>query len=139
MYRAVLDTNVVLAADRTSNPLSPNKEIISRWANGEFIWLVTDDIAGEYVEKLLEKGNNTDEVEAFVTGLFLLAERVQIRFFHFRHYPVDSDDMIFLLCAINGVATHLVSYDRHLLDMGSFYDEFMTCRPTVFLEMMQNC
>jgi predicted nucleic acid-binding protein len=52
MYRAVLDTNVVLAADRTSNPLSPNKEIISRWANGEFIWLVTDDIAGEYVEKL---------------------------------------------------------------------------------------
>jgi hypothetical protein len=37
------------------------------------------------------------------------------------------------------VATHLVSYDRHLLDMGSFYDEFMTCRPTVFLEMMQNC
>ena len=139
MYRAVLDTNVVLAADRTSNPLSPNKEIISRWANGEFIWLVTDDIAGEYVEKLLEKGNNTDEVEAFVTGLFLLAERVQIRFFHFRHYPVDSDDTIFLLCAINGVATHLVSYDRHLLDMGSFYDEFMTCRPTVFLEMMQNC
>ena len=139
MYRAVLDTNVVLAADRTSNPLSPNKEIISRWANGEFIWLVTDDIAGEYIEKLLEKGNNTDEVEAFVTGLFLLAERVQIRFFHFRHYPVDSDDTIFLLCAINGVATHLVSYDRHLLDMGSFYDEFMTCRPTVFLEMMQNC
>lgn len=139
MYRAVLDTNVVLAADRTSNPLSPNKEIIGHWANGEFIWLVTDDIAGEYVEKLLEKGNNTDEVEAFVTGLFLLAERVQIRFFHFRHYPVDSDDTIFLLCAINGVATHLVSYDRHLLDMGSFYDEFMTCRPTVFLEMMQNC
>lgn len=139
MYRAVLDTNVVLAADRTSNPLSPNKEIIGRWANGEFIWLVTDDIAGEYVEKLLEKGNNTDEVEAFVTGLFLLAERVQIRFFHFRHYPVDSDDTIFLLCAINGVATHLVSYDRHLLDMGSFYDEFVTCRPTVFLEMMHNC
>lgn len=139
MNRAVLDTNVVLAADRTSNPLSPNKEIIGRWSNGEFIWLVTDDIAGEYVEKLLEKGNNTDEVEAFVTGLFLLAERVQIRFFHFRHYPVDSDDTIFLLCAINGVATHLVSYDRHLLDMGSFYDEFMTCRPTVFLEMMQNC
>ena len=139
MYRAVLDTNVVLAPDRTSNPLSPNKEIIGRWANGEFIWLVTDDIAGEYVEKLLEKGNNTDEVEAFVTGLFLLAERVQIRFFHFRHYPVDSDDTIFLLCAINGVATHLVSYDRHLLDMGSFYDEFVTCRPTVFLEMMQNC
>jgi len=138
MLRAVLDTNVVLAADRASNPLSPNKEIVNRWANGEFIWLVTDDIAGEYAEKLLEKGNTPTEVEAFITGLLLLADRVQIRFFHFRHYPVDSDDTIFLLCAINGAATHLVSYDQHLWDVGVFYDEFVTCRPTGFLAAMQN-
>jgi predicted nucleic acid-binding protein len=138
MLRAVLDTNVVLAADRASNPLSPNKEIVNRWANGEFIWLVTDDIAGEYAEKLLEIGNTPTEVEAFITGLLLLADRVQIRFFHFRHYPVDSDDTIFLLCAINGAATHLVSYDQHLWDVGVFYDGFVTCRPTEFLAAMQN-
>ena len=133
MLRAVLDTNVVLAADRSTNPLSPNKEIINRWANREFIWLVTEDIAAEYAEKLLEKGNAPADVEAFITGLFLLAERVEIRFFHFQHYPVDSDDTIFLLCAINGAATHLVSYDSHLLDVGLFYDDFVACRPTVFL------
>lgn len=45
MSRAVLDTNIVLAADRATHPLSPNNEMIGRWANGEFTWLVTDDIA----------------------------------------------------------------------------------------------
>lgn len=137
MVRAVLDTNVVLAADRTGNPLSPNKEIVDRWANREFTWLVTSDIAAEYAEKLLEKGNAPEKVEAFISGLFLLTELVEIRFFHFRHYPVDSDDTIFLLCAINGAATHMVSYDRHLLDVGAFYDEFVTCRPVDFLAALQ--
>jgi predicted nucleic acid-binding protein len=137
MVRAVLDTNVVLAADRSSNPLSPNKDIINRWANREFSWLVTEDIAAEYAEKLLEKGNDPIEVEAFITGLFLLADHIEIRFFHFRHYPVDSDDTIFLLCAINGAATHLVSYDPHLLDVGIFYDEFVTCKPAAFLDALK--
>lgn len=135
--RAVLDRNVVLAADGATNPLSPNKEIISRWSVGEFIWLVTADIAAEYAEKLLDKGNASSEVEAFIAGLFLLAECIEIRFFHFRHYPVDSDDTIFLLCAINGAASHLVSYDRHLLDVGIFYEEFVTCRPTEFLKTLR--
>lgn len=56
MLRAVLDTNVVLAADRSPNAASPNKEIINRWANREFSWLVTEDIAAEFAEKLLERG-----------------------------------------------------------------------------------
>lgn len=138
MLRVVLDSNVVLAADGAANPLSPNKEIINRWSVGEFIWLVTADIAAEYAEKLLDKGNAPSEVEAFISGLFLLAESVEIRFFHFRHYPVDSDDTMFLLCAINGAASHLVSYDRHLLDVGIFYEEFVTCRPTEFLKALRS-
>ena len=137
MLRTVLDSNVVLAADRASNPLSPNKEIINRWALGEFVWLVTADIAAEYAEKLLDKGNAASEVEDFIAELFLLAECVEIRFFHFRHYPVDADDTIFLLCAINGAASHLVSYDRHLLEVGIFYEEFITCKPTEFLKILR--
>ncbi len=137
MLRTVLDSNVVLAADRASNPLSPNKEIINRWSLGEFIWLVTADIVAEYAGKLLDKGNAASEVEAFIAELFLLAECVEIRFFHFRHYPVDADDTIFLLCAINGAASHLVSYDRHLLEVGIFYEEFITCKPTEFLKVLR--
>ena len=133
MFRAVLDTNLVLAAHKSSNPQSPNREIIERWMNGEFTWLISEDIAAEYAEKLLEKGKEPSLVESFITELFLLAETVEIRFIHFRHYPIDSDDTVFLLCALNGAATHLVSYDRHLLDIGLFYGEFTTCRPHDFL------
>ena len=108
MLRAVLDSNVVLAAHGASNPLSPNKEIVQRWSVGEFIWLVTADVAAEYAEKLLDQGQSPQKVEDFITGLFLLAGCIEIRFFHFRHYPVDSDGITFLLCAVNGAATHLV-------------------------------
>ena len=136
MLRAVLDTNLVLAAHKSIAPQSPNRQIIERWLRGEFTWLISEDIAAEYAEKLLEKGKPVPAVEAFITELFLLAESVDIRFFHFRHYPVDSDDTVFLLCAINGSATHLVSYDHHLLDIGLFYPEFSTCRPKDFLDTL---
>ncbi len=36
MLRAVLDTNVVLAAKLSGHPQSPNAEIITRWLAGEF-------------------------------------------------------------------------------------------------------
>lgn len=133
MLRVVLDTNVVLAAKRSVHPRSPNAEIIERWEAGEFIWLVSDDVVTEYAEKLLEKGIDAHKVELFVADLLEYGEEVTIEFFHFQHYPVDADDVAFLLAAINGVATHLITYDEHLKDVGVFYPEFTTCEPVAFL------
>lgn len=133
MLRAVLDTNVVLAAKRSVHPQSPNAEIITRWMAGEFVWLVSDDVVTEYTEKLLEKGIDPLKVEHFVADLLQYGEEVSIRFFHFQHYPVDMDDVAFLLVAINGAATHVVTYDEHLKDVGVFYPEFITCGPVAFL------
>jgi predicted nucleic acid-binding protein len=133
MLRAVLDTNVVLAAKRSVHPQSPNAEIITRWMAGEFVWLVSDDVVTEYAEKLLEKGIDPLKVEQFVADLLQYGEEVPIRFFHFQHYPVDMDDVAFLLVAINGSSTHLITYDEHLKDVGVFYPEFLTCEPVVFL------
>ena len=122
-----------LASLSESRLESSGCEALERWLRDEFTWLVSEDIAAEYAEKLLDHGKSLADVEAFISELFLLAETVEIRFFHFRHHPVDSDDTVFLLCAINGAATHLVSYDHHLLDVGLFYGEFSTYRPTDFL------
>ena len=133
MLRAVLDTNVVLAGKRTAHPQSPNAEIITRWMAGEFVWLVSGDIVTEYAEQLLEKGIDPVKVEKFVAGLLEYGEDVPIRFFHFRHYPVDGDDVVFLLVALNGDATHMVTYDGHLQDVGVFYPEVITCEPLAFL------
>jgi predicted nucleic acid-binding protein len=138
MLRAVLDTNVVLAGKRTSHPDSPNAELITRWLKGEFTWLVNSGIIAEYAEKLMEKGVEPARIEIFIAGLIEFAEEVPIHFFHFRHYPVDADDVIFLLVALNGDASHLITYDEHLKDVGVFYPEFATCEPLEFLSNLRS-
>ncbi len=132
--RAVLDTNVLLAAQRSSHPGSPNVEILSRWRRREFVFCYSLDTLAEYAEKLLEHGLPEAEVEAFVRLLARHGEAVPIIFFHFRHYPVDPEDVMFLLCSINGSASHLVSYDGHLLALKHFYaGELTICEPVHFL------
>ena len=137
MLRAVLDTNIVVASERTNHPTSPNREIVDRWLRGEFTLLVSDDILAEYTEKLLALGKNPALIESFLTNFLLLAEPVRIVFFHLRHYPIDPDDISFLLCAMNGDTTHLVTYDSHLVDVGLFYTDFDTVAPTGFLEALR--
>jgi putative PIN family toxin of toxin-antitoxin system len=132
--RAVLDTNVILAAHRTKHPASPNAEILARWRRREFQFLYSLDTLAEYAEKLLEHGISAIEIEEFIRLLARHGETVPIVFFHFRHYPVDPDDVMFLLCAINGSASHLVSYDDHLLSLQPYYSgELAICEPVKFL------
>ena len=41
---------------------------------------------------------------------------------------------MFLLCAVNGRASHLLSYDPHLLSLRPYYSAEMTiCEPVEFL------
>ena len=133
--RAVLDTNVVLAAQLSPHATSPAVEILDRWQRREFRFLYSLDTIAEYAEKLLAHGIPAPEVEAFLRLVARHGEIVPIVFFHFRHYPVDSDDVIFLLCAINGRGTHLVSYDAHLLSLRPYYaGEVAICEPVEFLK-----
>lgn len=135
--RAVLDTNVLLAAKRSNHPTSPNVEILDRWQAGETVLLYSMDTLTEYSEKLLEHGVSPAVVEALLRQFAQLGEVVPIVFFHFRHYPVDADDVMFLLCALNGSASHLVSYDAHLLLLRTYYEtEVCICEP---LEFLRSC
>ena len=86
----------------------------------------------EYAEKLIETGAPRALVTRFIARIFHLGEAVRIEFFHLRHYPVDADDIAFLLCALNGDATHLVTYDPHLLDLQPHYP-LAICEPLRFL------
>lgn len=134
-YRAVLDTNVILSAKQSANPSSPNAEILDRWHRREFVFLFSFDTLAENSEKLLIRGISEQTVEKLITSIALHGEAVSVAFFHFRHYPVDPDDVMFLLCAINGAASHLVSYDSDLLSIRSFYaNELNICEPIGFLQ-----
>lgn len=114
--------------------MSPNVEIMDRWQRREFVFLHSLDTLAEYAGKLLEHGIPAAKVEEFIHSLARHGELVSVVFFHFRHYPVDADDVMFLLCAVNGNASHLVSYDDHLLSLRPFYaDEVIICEPLEFL------
>ncbi len=130
--RAVLDTNVVLAAHHSRNPASPGVEILDRWERGEFVLLYTADVITEYAEKLIEAGAPQAAADRFLSAIALNGTFVLIKFFHFRHYPEDADDIAFLLCALNGDATHLVTYDTHLHVLQPHY-ALAICEPLRFL------
>ncbi len=136
MNRAVLDTNVVLAAERSGNVASPNREIMERWRAGQFLWLYSADIVLEYIEKLLAHGIAESDVRRLVRALGVLEERVEINFFHLRRYPSDADDIAFVLCALNGQATHLVTYDGHLFAVAHEFP-FLTCTSVQFLMQLR--
>ena len=128
MMRLVLDTNVVIASQQSPNEQSPNRELLTRWVAGEFVWLYSQDTLREYTRKLLEKGIAEEKIRALLSRLMIAGESVYIAFFHERNYPEDPDDIAFLLCAINGKADYLVTYDRHLTKLNNQFD-FEICGP----------
>ncbi len=108
-HRAVLDSNVLVAAQRSTDPHSPNRELIVRWKANEFTFLFSRDTLLEYVEKLLALSANREDAVEFVALISALGESVEIEFFHLPHYPADADDIALLLYAWNGFASHLAS------------------------------
>ncbi len=119
--RAVLDTNVIIAAFLSSNVRGSGQQLLSLWRSQEFCFLYSRDTLLEYAEVLLRKGVPCEKVHTFLRELHRQGEAVSILFFHLPVYPTDSDDIAFLLCALNGQADFLVSYDRHLLDIADDY------------------
>ena len=122
-FRAVFDTNVVIAALKSKNPNSPTVELLHRWRNHEFILLYADDLLLEYREKFVARKIDPALRIAFLASLSVLAERVHLSPEQIKPIIVDDpDDDVVLACAIVGKASHLVSYDPHLLGLGEFYE-----------------
>jgi len=131
--RTVPDTNILLASEISGHPSSPNKEFFTRWKADEFRVLFSRDTLYEYIKKLREKQVSEVSIKRFLVALLHLGTEVEIEFYHLPVYPQDADDIAFLLCADNGEATHIVTYDRHLLRIADRYP-FRICRPVGFLD-----
>ncbi|MBF0289832.1 MAG: putative toxin-antitoxin system toxin component, PIN family [SAR324 cluster bacterium] len=134
LFRIVPDTNVIISA-QSKNPDSPNRELIERWLQDEFILLYSLDTLQEYFRKLRELNFAEEIIISFLADIRTLAERVEIEHYHFYsyQYPKDRDDIAFVLCAENGNATHLVTYDSDLLEIRSHHS-FTICQTIQFLK-----
>ena len=120
--RAVFDTNVIIAALLSKNPSSPTSELLQRWGKGEFALLYCEDLQAEYEEKFFSRNIPLEVQVAFLESLLVFGEHIELsrNQIHPR-VPADPDDDIVIACAIAGQATHLVTYDSHLLNLGEMY------------------
>lgn len=136
--RAVLDTNVVVAAHLSKSARSPTRELLRRWRQGEFVVLYSDDVLVELREKLADKGVDAQSADEYIIDLLFLGERVEVTDQDFK--PVvaaDPDDDLILACAVRGRADYLVTYDPHLLALGNEYAGVRICDGLHFLYVVR--
>lgn len=126
ILKTVPDTNVIIAGQKAKNIDSPNKDYFDLFINGEIDLLYSQDTLAEYIEKLYQKNVADDLIDQFLIAIIEIGKNVTIDAFHLIKYPQEFDDFAFLLCAVNGNATHLISYDSDLLDLKTYYS-FQIC------------
>lgn len=120
--RAVLDTNVPIAAHLSRNPRSPTIELLARWRSGEFAQLYSDDMLVELAEKFQARKIAPEAADRYLADLITLGEFVFIAPEQAPDVIVaDPDDNAILACAFVGRASHIVTYDPHFNVLGSTY------------------
>lgn len=119
-WRAVLDTNVVIAALKSRQPASPTAELLRRWVAGEFEVIYSAALQAEYEEKIAARAIEPVRAAGFLADLQAHGVRIEVDTVE-AVITADPDDDLVLACAILGGATHLVTYDPHFLPLGDRY------------------
>jgi uncharacterized protein len=116
--RLVIDTNIVVAALWRGRHA---RELIERCMDGEFVWVLTRPVLGEY-RKVIEPFAGK---RAWVQELFAWLQQAENVV---QQEPQERVDVIdacpadnrFLEAALAGDVDLIVSNDHHLLDLGAF-------------------
>ena len=123
--RIVLDTNQIVGAgsrwlDESVANANEHRRLLVYVAE-EHSGLYCDGIIDEYLEKLLERRHPTDRARKLITYIMGSFTRIEIVSESAPVPPIDPDDEIFLICALDGDADWLVSEDTDLLDLDASY------------------
>ena len=117
MIRTVLDTNVLISALILKGPTN---QIADLWKQKKFVWLISKNIAQEYLRVLAYpkfklsvneiKTLAEQEIFPFTMAVDILKEPKKI-------VLKDPSNDHFLACAFEGKADYLVSSDEHLISI----------------------
>ncbi|HEU4394377.1 MAG TPA: putative toxin-antitoxin system toxin component, PIN family [Planctomycetota bacterium] len=140
MIRVVLDANVVVSGWLEAR--GPSGRLLEAASEGRFRVVLSFDILAEYrrglgYPKVRRRLRVPPElVEAWLDALVLLADVVPGE----RTVAVvaaDPDDDKYVAAALEGRASHLVSGDRHLLDLGT-HEGVLILTPRAFLRLLES-
>lgn len=133
-YRVVLDTNEVIGAGsgwmdygRPAPDTNMHRRVLIRVAESH-TGLYSGKVVGEYLEKLVDMGHPRARALKLMTYIMGAFSQVTITTECAPVRPVDLDDEVFLLCAIDGNADYLVSEDKALTDLKASYVKFIIGR-----------
>lgn len=111
--RVVIDTSVLVAGvSGFREPFvpgrNPSSDIIHNWAEqNNFVWLITEDILGEYKEVLKRLGVRPNRIGKLINLIRERAEGVKLR--SSAEISPDPKDDAFCFCAESGKADFIVT------------------------------
>ena len=129
--RVILDTNVLISGIFFSGPPS---EILKAWRRGDIQFVLSSEIADEYVKvaKILANDFPGIEINSILTLILTNSEIIQAPAIP-HQVCEDPDDDKFLACALASGCKVIISGDKHLLKL-SGYRSIDVLTPRVFIE-----
>lgn len=121
MYRAVVDTNLIVSGTATTSTIPYS--LLEAWRKGEYILVTSPPIIEEVKEVLKRPEKNfsitnrqiEEVVETLATKAFVTPGTLEVDV-----VKNDPDDNKFVACALEGSASHIISGDKHLLDIDEY-------------------
>jgi len=138
-YRAVFDTNVYVARSLSKNPRSQNRELFELLKVEAYLLFWCEEIRADVAEKLLVRGLTAEGIAEFIAEVMSLAVWVEVPASAIRRYVKDDpDDDVIVACAVVANATHIVSYDQHLLSLKEPFPGGVVLDSLHFLFLVRN-
>ena len=123
MWRAVVDTNLIISGIASTN--SVPHDLLEAWRKNEYVLVTSNQIIAEVEEVLnrphikgyfhLTPAQIQKVIKSLKTRAFITTGTTEIQV-----VKDDPDDDKLIVAAIEGSATHIVSGDKHLLDLQSY-------------------
>ncbi len=129
--KVILDTNVLISGIFFSGPPS---EILKAWRKGDVQFVLSSEIADEYVEvaRILANDYPGIEIDSILTLMLTNSEIIQAPAIP-HQVCEDPDDDKFLACALASECKVIISGDKHLLKL-SGYRSIKILTPRTFIE-----
>lgn len=134
-YIVIFDTNILLSA-LFSNSGSPFR-CLALAKVGQVESVTCQEILDEFAEKLLIKFKFSEEkVQESVAEIRAFSRLVKISG-DLQIIEADPDDDMVVECAVIGNATHVVTGDKHLLQLGC-YEKIVITKATEFINLLSS-